>query len=194
MTTATGRTYDLATLERARGNAPLEVRRGLATTYQWAARAEAGLDLALTAAGRPARTVTDLLSGLGPGQRAALGALLADAEQHLDRLTGREAAPLLVSPRHSTATTLGVRGERDGVALGIARAHAALLREGDTLLGVRRRPSVYVLVVRGGAVVAAIRAAPAPGTRPEELRRQLPPISEARQGARRAAGGRGCAR
>jgi CheY-like chemotaxis protein len=180
MTTAAGRSYDLATLEQARGNAPLEVRQGLAITYQWAARAEEGLDLALTAEGRPARTVTDLLSGLGPGQRAALGTLLADAEQHLDRLAGRAAAPLVVSPRHGTGALLGLRGERDCVALRIARAHAALLREGDTLLGVRRRPSVYVLVVRDRMVVAAIRAAPAPGVRPEELRRRLPVIPGAR--------------
>ena len=180
MTTAAGRTYDLATLEQARGDAPLEVRRGLATTYQWAARAEEGLDLALTAEGRPARTVTDLLSGLGPGQRAALGALLADAEHHLDQLTGLAVAPLVASPQHGTVTSLGLQGDQDGVELHIARAHAALIREGDTLLGVRRRPSAYVLVVRGGTVVAVIRAAPAPGARPEELRRRLPAIPGAR--------------
>ena len=176
MTTATGNAYDLSTLLLARGGAPLEVRQGLATTYQWAARAEEGLDLALTADGRPARTVTDLLGGLGPGQRATLRALLADAQGALECPPGLGAAPLVVSPRHSTAAALGLRGEQNGVALCIARAHAALIREGDTLLGVRRRPSVYVLVVRGGAVVAAIRGTPATDARPEELRRRLPAI------------------
>ena len=176
MTTAARLAYDVGTLLLARGDAPLEVRQGLATTYQWAARAEAGLDLALAADGRPARTVLDRLAGLGPGQRAALRALLADAQEHLDRPLGLAAVPLAVSPRHSTAAALGLRGDRNGVVLRIARAHAALLGEGDTLLGVRRRPSVYVLVVRGGAVAAAIRASPAPGAHPEELRRRLPVI------------------
>jgi hypothetical protein len=176
MTITTDRGYDLATLQRARGDSPLEVRQGQATTYHWAARAEPHLDLALAADGRPARTVTALLSGLGPGQRAALRALLEDAASHLDRSAGLGAATLALSERHSTAPTLGLRGERTGVALRIARAHAALPGEGDTLLGVRRRPSVYVLVVHGGTVLAAIRAAPAPGADPGELGQRLPAV------------------
>ena len=176
MTITTDARYDLAILQRARGDSPLEVRQGLAMTYHWAARAEEGVDLALAADGRPARTVLDRLAGLGPGQRAALRALLADAQEHLDRPTGLAAVPLAVSPRHSTAAALGLRGDRNGVALRIARAHAALLREGDTLLGIRRRSSVYVLVVRDGTAVAAIRATPAPGTTTDHLRRHLPVI------------------
>ena len=81
---------------------------------------------------------------------------------------------LTVSPRGGTRATIAVRG--DGVALRLDRAHAALVAAGDRLVAVRRRPSVYVLVVRGGTVRAAIRATPAPGARPEELRRRLPVI------------------
>jgi hypothetical protein len=176
MTITTDQGYDLATLQHARGDSPLEVRQGLATTYHWVARAEPRLDLALAADGRPARTMTAVLSGLGPGQRAALRALLEDAAYHLDRPPGLGAAPLAVSERHSTAAALALRGERNGVALRIARAHAALLGEGDTLLAARRRPSVYALVVRDGTVLAAIRATPAPGTTPNQLRRRLPVI------------------
>jgi hypothetical protein len=176
MTTTIGSAYDLATLQRARGDSPLEVRQGLATTYHWVARAEPHLDLALAADGRPARTMTAVLNGLGPGQRAALRALLEDAASHLDRSPGLGAVPLANCPRHSTAATLGLRGERNGVALRVARAHAALICQGDMLLAARRRPCVYVLVARGGTVLAAIRAAPAPGTAPAQLRRHLPVI------------------
>jgi hypothetical protein len=176
MTITTDRGYDLATLQQAQDDSPLEVRQGLATTYHWVARAEPHLDLALTHDGRPARTMTAVLNGLGPGQRAALRALLEDAAYHLDRSAGLGAATLAISQRHSTAATLGLRGERTGVALRIARAHAALLGAGDTLLAARRRPSVYVLVVRDGRVRAAIRATPAPGTTPDRLRRCLPVI------------------
>ena len=180
MTTAVGSVYDLATLQRARGDSPLEVRQGLATTFHWVTRAETYLDLALTSDGHPARTMTAVLNGLGPGQRATLRALLEDAAYHLDRPPGLGATPLAISPGQSTAAALGLQGELDGVALRITRAHAALLGEGDTLLAARRRPSVYVLVVRDGAVLAAIRATPAPGTTPDQLRRHLPIIPAGR--------------
>ena len=176
MTITTDQGYDLATLQQARGDSPLEVRQGLATTYHWVARAEPHLDLAVTDDGRPARTMTAVLNGLGPGQRAALRALLEDAAAHVERSPGLGAAPLAICPRHSTTATLGLRGERNGVALRVARAHAALIRQGDTLLAARRRPSVYVLVVREGTVLAAIRATPAPGTTTDRLRRCLPVI------------------
>ncbi len=180
MMITTDRGYDLATLQQAQGDSPLEIRQGLATTYHWVARAEPHLDLALTGDGRPARTMTTILNGLGPGQRAALRALLEDATSHIDRSPGLGAAPLTVCQRHSTAATLGLRGERNGVALRITRAHAALLGAGDALLAVRRRPSVYVLVVREGTVLAAIRATPAPGTTTDHLRRHLPVIPAGR--------------
>ncbi len=176
MTTTIGSAYDLATLQRARGDSPLEVRQGLATTYHWVARAEPHLDLALAADGRPARTMTAVLNGLGPGQRAALRALLEDAAFHLDRSPGLGAAPLAICPRHNTAATLGLRSERNDVALCVARAHAALIRQGDRLLAARRRPCVYVLVAREGTVLAAIRATPAQGTTPAQLRGHLPVI------------------
>ena len=176
MTTTMGSAYDLATLQRARGDSPLEVRQGLATTYHWVARAESHLDLALAADGRPARTMTAVLYGLGPGQRAALRALLEDAASHLDRSPELGATALAICPRHSTAAALGLRGERHGVALRVVRAHAALIRQGDTLLAARRRPSAYVLVAREGTVLAAIRATPAPGTTPTQLRGHLPVI------------------
>ena len=176
MTTTIGSAYDLATLQRARGDSPLEVRQGLATTYHWVARAEPHLDLAVTDDGRPARTMTAVLNGLGPGQRAALRALLEDAASDLDRSPGLDAAPLAISECHSTAATLGLRSERNDVALRVARAHAALIGPGDALLAARRRPSVYVLVVREGTVLAAIRATPAPGTTTDRLRRCLPVI------------------
>jgi hypothetical protein len=180
MTITTDARYDLATLQRARGDSPLEVRQGLATAYHWTARAEPSLDVALAADGRPARTMTAVLSGLGPGQRAAWRALLEDAQQALDRPTGLGTVPLAINQRHSTRAALGLRGERHGVALRLDQAHAALIREGDTLLAARRRPSVYVLVVRDGTVLAAIRATPAPGTTTDHLRRHLPVIPAGR--------------
>ena len=155
------------------------MRHGLATTHQWGARAEDGLEVALAADGRPARTVLDRLGGVGPGQRAAWRALLEDARQALDRPPGLAVVALVASTRHGTGAALGLRGYRNGVALRIARAYADLIREGDTLLAARRRPSIYVLVVRGGTVVAVIRATPAPGTTAEQLRRQLPVIPAA---------------
>src|SRR5919202_6188526 len=103
MTIATDPGYDLATVQRARGDSPLEVRQGLATTYHWAARAQPALDVALAADGRPARTVTALLAGQGPGQRAAWRALLDDAQQALDRPPGLGAVALIASDRHGTA-------------------------------------------------------------------------------------------
>ncbi len=180
MTLTTDQGYDLATLQRARGDSPLEVRQGLATTYHWVARAEPHLDLAFTDDGRPARTMTAVLNGLGPGQRAALRVLLEDAAFHLDRSPGLGAAPLAICPHHSTAATLGLRSERNDVALCVDCAHAALMRPGDRLLAARRRPSAYVLVAREGTVLAAIRATPAPGTTPDQLRRRLPVIPAAR--------------
>ena len=174
MTTTTAPGYDLATLQQARADSPLEVRHGLATTYQWVARAQRGLDTAIAADGRVAQTVTDLLNGLGPGQRATLRALLEDAQDYLAGHPDVGARGLTVSPRGGTGATIAVRG--DGVALRLDRAHAALVGAGDRLVAVRRRPSVYVLVVRGGTVLAAIRATPAPGMRPEELRRRLPAL------------------
>ena len=172
-------TYDLAALQQARGDVPLEVRQGLATTYHWVARAEEGVAMALAADGHPARTVLDRLGGLGPGQRAAWRALVEDAQQALDRRPALGAVALLASPRHTTRAALGLPGERNGVALRIEQAHAALIREGDTLLAARRRPGIYVLVVRGGTVVAVIRATPAPGTTAEQRRRHLPAIPAA---------------
>ena len=176
MTIRVGSAYDLATAQQARGDSPLEARQGLATTYHWVARVGAGVDMALAADGRPVRTVIDMLNGQGPGQRAAWRALLEDAQDALDQhpLVGKVA--LVASPRHGTGAMLGLQGYRNGVALRIARSHAALIREGDTLLAARRRPSAYVLVVRDGMVVAAIRATPAPGTTSEHLRRHLPVI------------------
>ena len=53
MTTTIGSAYDLATLQRARGDSPLEVRQALATTYHWVARAEPHLHLALTGEAAP---------------------------------------------------------------------------------------------------------------------------------------------
>ena len=176
MTTTLGSAYDLATLQQAQGESPLEVRQGLATTYRWVARAQDGLEVAIAADGRVAQSVTDLLTGPGPGQRAALRALLEDAASHLDRSPELGATALAICPRHSTAAALGLRGERHGVALRVARAHAALIRQGDTLLAARRRPSAYVLVAREGSVLAAIRATPAPGTTPAQLRGHLPII------------------
>ena len=174
--TTMGSAYNLATLRQARGDSPLEVRQGLATTYHWVARAEEGIEMAVAADGQPARTVLDLLGSPGPGQRAALRALLEDAAARLDRPSRLGAAPLAICPRRSTCAALELRGERKGVALRIDHAHAALIRDGDTLLAVRRRPSVYVLVVCEGAVLAAIRATPAPGTTTDQLRRHLPVI------------------
>ena len=120
--------------------------------------------------------MTAVPNGLGPGQGGALRALLADAAYHLDQPPALGAAPLAVSERHSTAAALALRGERNGVALRIARAHAALLGEGATFLAARHRPSVYALVVRDGTVLAAILTTPAPGTTPDQLRRRLPVI------------------
>ena len=180
MTISTDKGYDLATVQQARGDSPLEVRQGLATSHHWGARAQDGLEVALAADGRPTRTVLDLLGSLGPGQRAAWRALLEDAQQALDRPSGLGAVALVSSPRHSSGTMLGLRGERNGVALRIARAHAALIGEGDALVAARRRPSVYVLVVRDGRVRATIRATPAPGIPPDHLRRRLPVIPAAR--------------
>ena len=138
MTITTDQGYDLATLQQARGDSPLEVRQGLATTYHWVARAEPHLDLAVTDDGRPARTMTAVLNGLGPGQRAALRALLEDAAAHVDRSPGLGAA-------------LGGEGEVEMCR----RAGHPVVRRRQALPDLQRR--VVLCLLQGGEVVAPVR-------------------------------------
>ncbi len=180
MTTTAEPGYDLATLQQARLAFPLQVHQGIATSYQWVARADDHLNTVIAGDGHIAHNVTDFLNSPGPGHRATMRALLEDAQHYVSQHPELWAVPLSIDNRASTATSVCLTNGDDRVTIYIDRAHCALVGDLDSLVAVRRRPSVYVVVVRRETVMAAIRATLGPGVDVRELRKLLPNVRQYR--------------
>jgi hypothetical protein len=145
--------YDADTLRRARDGSPLHAQQGIAATCQWAARVAPDLCLDLPGAA-PGATATYVAH---PGHRAAARATLDAFQAYVDHHPDVLTHPLRVDHRASTPDTVCLAVPPAGVGVGISRAHAALVGDADVLLALRRSRGTYVVVVRAGRVVAAIR-------------------------------------
>ena len=150
--------YDEATLLAARGDSFLLVDAGLAVAAQWVARAAPGLRLTLPT---PASTREDTARyyrhyGL-PGHRAAMRALLDDAQSYADRALERAAGCLGPVGGEEGGDVAWLVGPGGWLRVGLVSAHLRLVGEGDRLLAVRRHRATHVVVVRRGRVTAVIR-------------------------------------
>jgi hypothetical protein len=145
--------YDADTLRRARDRSPLHAQGGIAATYQWAARTAPDLCLDLPGPAWGAKVSYVAHPAHCATMRAALDAFQAYVDRHPEAL----AQPLRADARASTPDTVCFAVPPADVEVGISRAHAALVDEGDALLALRRSQRTYVVVVRAGRVVAAIR-------------------------------------
>lgn len=165
--------YDLATLQRGRYRWGLHVADGLAVTYHWIARAEEGVYAVDAADSHAVNYYRDPVPR--PSYRAAMRALLADLQRYVGASPSGPATALVADHAASTGETAWYVAPDAGPRLGIPAACTALVHARDQLLGVRRHRQVYVLVVRAGTVMAAIRGGLAGGTA-HDLGEALPTV------------------
>ena len=173
MTTSPPLVYDLATLKQARHDSPLQVQNGLAVTRQWVARADAATRCDELLAGGPA---ADAYFQASPALRATMSLVLEDAQQYVDQHPDLWASAFVVNHADSTEQCVCLHQPSTGVAIRLLRAHSALIEDGDWLAAVQRHPQIYVLVLRGRTVKAAIKALVDPEARQQELVSQLPHV------------------
>ena len=150
--------YDEAALLAARGDSFLLVDARLAVAARWVARAAPGLRLALPT---PASTREDTARyyqhyGL-PGHRAAMRALLDDAQAYADRAPAHARRDLALAREAAGEDVAWLLGPGSWLRVGLAPAHLRLVGAGDRLLAVRRHRATHVVVVRAGRVAAVIR-------------------------------------
>ena len=150
--------YDEATLLAARGDSFLLVDAGLAVAAHWVACAAPGLRLALPT---PASADEDNARyyrhyGL-PGHRAAMRALLDDAQAYADRAPEHTPRGLTLPGEEEGGEVAWLVGPGGWLRVGLAPAHLRLVGAGDRLLAVRRHRATQVVVLRAGRVAAVIR-------------------------------------
>ncbi len=150
MTARIAPAYDLTTLLRARGNSPLYGALGIATTLDWVARTPPLAPFALDAYGQATGFFDPTLF------RSSCETLAA-----FDRYGGLDPQPrdgaLFVKDRAEGYAYCENAGRTFGVTLRQPQFDA-LVESGDHLLAAYRPDTrVWAVVVRDGAVIAAIR-------------------------------------
>ena len=150
--------YNEATLLAARGDSFLLVDAGLAVAAPWVARAAPGLRLALPTPASSREDTARYYRHYGlPGHRAAMRALLDDAQAYADRPLAHAHRDLTLAGEGAGGEVAWLVGVGGWLRVGLAPAHLHLVGEGDRLLAVRRHRATHVVVVRGGRVAAVIR-------------------------------------
>jgi hypothetical protein len=161
--------YDEATLRAARGDSFLLVDAGLAVAAQWVACAAPGLRLALPTPASADEDTARYYRHYGlPGHRAAMRALLDDAQAYADRAPERAPSDLELAGEAEGGEVAWLVGAGGWLRVGLAPAHLHLVGEGDRLLAVRHHRATQV-VVRAGRVAAVIRGRALVGGRAADL-------------------------
>ena len=162
--------YDEAALRAARGDSFLLVDAGLAVAARWVARAAPGLRLALPVPASVREDTARYYRHYGlPGHRAAMRALLDDAQSYADRAPAHAQRDLTLTGEAAGGDIAWLIGPGGWLRVGLAPAHLRLLGAGDRLLAVRRHRATQVVVVRAGRVAAVIRGRALVGGRAADL-------------------------